>query len=471
MILMKTVKRIFSALAAAAVLLTLCCAAAGDSAPCAGIRAGDILCFGTPDELSGFTGRWRVLDPAHTNTGEEGMFLVSLDLIGIRQDVADPARAVISKMTGVPEQGIFLACTHIHTGPVMATALFPCNPEYNAWLFRQLGTIGCLAIQDLAPAELLGAEGEAKGIAFVRRFRMKDGSIKTNPGAQSYNVKEPIGTPDETLRLVRIVREGKDEIDIVNFQVHPDVIGGTKWSADYPGFTRRILEGDLPGVKVVYLNGAQGDTNHTDISLDSKSPDRKYFPKGKPDGYRRARYMGQVIAGGVLQVWMKALPIEGPDRVRFTVRDLDFPANMPDPSELPEARRIAALYEAGKLDELTDDGRTVAERKTEAYRKIRVSGYKDPMVHLHMSAVTAGGVAFAGFPGEPFTDMGRGVRAASPFAMTMACCLVNGSQGYLPMYTAFAEGGYEATNSNFSAGVAEQLVAGQAGILKELYQD
>ena len=82
MILMKTVKRIFSALAAAAVLLTLCCAAAGDSAPCAGIRAGDILCFGTPDELSGFTGRWRVLDPAHTNTGEEGMFLVSLDLIG-----------------------------------------------------------------------------------------------------------------------------------------------------------------------------------------------------------------------------------------------------------------------------------------------------------------------------------------------------------------------------------------------------
>ena len=85
--------------------------------------------------------------------------------------------------------------------------------------------------------------------------------------------------------------------------------------------------------------------------------------------------------------------------------------------------------------------------------------------------VAVGGLAFAGFPGEPFTDMGRGVRAASPFDMTMACCLVNGSQGYLPMYTAFAEGGYEATNSNFSAGVAEQLVAGQAKILKELYQD
>ncbi len=404
--------------------------------------------------------------------GEGSTALIySIDNLYLMQSVADVTRKVVSEMTGVPEDAVFLACTHIHTGPCMVTKIFPHNPVYNEWFHRQMGTLGALALQDLAPAKLLTAEGRAEGIAFIRRFRMKDGSIRTNPGPLNPDIKEPIGTPDETVRLVRVVREGKEELDIVNFQVHPDVIGGTKWSADYPGFTRRILEAALPGVKVVYINGAQGDTNHTDISLDPKSPDRKYFPKGKPDGYRRSRYMGQVIAGGVLQVWMKALPIEGPDRVRFMIRDLDFPANMPDPSELPEARRIAALYEAGRLDELTDDGRTVAERKTEAYRKIRVAGYEDPMVHLHMSAVAVGGVAFAGYPVEPFTDMGRGVRAASPFNMTMACCLVNGSQGYLPMYTAFAEGGYEATNSNFSAGVAEQLVAGQAKILKELYQD
>ena len=65
-----------------AVLLTVSCAAAEAPAPCAGIRAGDILCFGAPDEASGFKGRWLVLDPGHTNTGEAGMFLVSLDLIG-----------------------------------------------------------------------------------------------------------------------------------------------------------------------------------------------------------------------------------------------------------------------------------------------------------------------------------------------------------------------------------------------------
>ena len=46
------------------------------------IKAGDILCFGTPDEACGFDGKWLVLDAEHTNMGTDGLFLVSLNLIG-----------------------------------------------------------------------------------------------------------------------------------------------------------------------------------------------------------------------------------------------------------------------------------------------------------------------------------------------------------------------------------------------------
>ena len=49
------------------------------------IKAGDILCFGTPDEESGFDGKWLVLDAEHTNMDTEGMFLVSLNLIADEQ--------------------------------------------------------------------------------------------------------------------------------------------------------------------------------------------------------------------------------------------------------------------------------------------------------------------------------------------------------------------------------------------------
>ncbi len=46
------------------------------------IRSGDVLCFGEPDEACGFEGRWLVLDSGHTSMGTEGLFLLSLDLIG-----------------------------------------------------------------------------------------------------------------------------------------------------------------------------------------------------------------------------------------------------------------------------------------------------------------------------------------------------------------------------------------------------
>ena len=133
---------------------------------------------------------------------------------------------------------------------------------------------------------------------------------------------------------------------------------------------RRTLEGALPGVRVMYLNGCQGDTNHYDITLDPKAPERAYFPYR---GYERARYMGQAIAGGVLQVWMKALPAEGPDRVRYCLRDLDTPANMPDPAELPEAERIIRLYEEGREDALKAINPSLITVLGEAFRKVRLA--------------------------------------------------------------------------------------------------
>ncbi len=72
-----------------AVFLGAGLARAEEPAP-AQIKAGDVLCFGEPDEASGFDGRWLVLDAERTNTGEEGMFLVSLSLVG--GDGGEPLR-------------------------------------------------------------------------------------------------------------------------------------------------------------------------------------------------------------------------------------------------------------------------------------------------------------------------------------------------------------------------------------------
>lgn len=69
----------------AATLLLLAVCAVPAFAAGQNIQTGDIVCFGETDEACGFDGKWLVLDSAHTNTGEDGMYLVALNLIGDEQ--------------------------------------------------------------------------------------------------------------------------------------------------------------------------------------------------------------------------------------------------------------------------------------------------------------------------------------------------------------------------------------------------
>ena len=108
-------------------------------------------------------------------------------------------------------------------------------------------------------------------------------------------------------------------------------------------------------------------------------------------------------------------------------------------------------------------------RKIEPAAKLYYENEAPEISELKVSCVSFGDVAFAGLPGEPFTDIGRGIKKQSPFTMTIPCCCANGYQGYYPMYDCYAEGGYEAGSSNFKAGVAEALIETSVALTKELH--
>lgn len=72
--------------AVAALLLTGSAAPASAAETAEGkIQTGDVVCFGETDDNCGFDGKWLVLDSQHTNNGQPGMYLVSLNLIGDEQ--------------------------------------------------------------------------------------------------------------------------------------------------------------------------------------------------------------------------------------------------------------------------------------------------------------------------------------------------------------------------------------------------
>ena len=413
-----------------------------------------------------------ILDPLEANCvavsdGEKTAVLLSIDICEVYQVDMDKFRHKVAEENGIDYEAVYVHCTHTHTGPATDKKG---DPGYLDMLGRKLSDAARLAVQDLKPVTVSIGRGAVPGVSFERRFRMKDGAIRTNPGVGNPDIAESIGTPDESLQLVQLSREHASDILLVNFQVHPDTIGGCKISADYPRFVRETLERAIPHVKAVYFNGAQGDLNH--VNVNAKEGDLKGLETDSFDdvarGYAHAQWMGRAIAGGVLQVYGKTKDVPG-GKVFFKQEIVDIPSNRPDPSQIPEAARIMKLHTEGRDAELPYEGMELTTVVAEAQRMMNLE-HGPENFQVYVSSVGFGSVAFLGVAGEPFTDVGRLLKKGSPFEMTIPCCLTNGAEGYYPMKEAYEEGGYEARSSKFRAGVAETLAEAGIGLLKTEYE-
>ena len=408
------------------------------------------------------------------SSGADTVVLLSLDSCFIATSTVTDFRRRIGKATGLDIEAILIHTTHSHTAPY--AELDSCQAdgekarliiEYQNFLRRKLIDATKLAIADLKPAKMGYAVGQAPNVAFVRRFRMKDGSVRTNPGVNNPDIVAPIGDVDERVNLLRFDREGADSIAVVNMGNHPDTVGGCKISADWPGFARRSLEKAIDGVKCIFFNGAEGDVNHVNVHPAKGDFNDMFIDFDDVSrGYGHARHIGRVIAGGVMQIWDK-VTYTAVDSIKYANRVVDMPSNMPNPEDMPLAHKYNDLHNAGRDDEIPFKGMMLTTVVAEAWRMVRLE-HGPESFSMPFSAISIGNVAFFGVPGEPFTGIGRGVKESEGFDMVLPVCLANGNEDYFPMKDAYDEGGYEARCSLFKAGVAEKMIEIGREMLKEL---
>ena len=414
-----------------------------------------------------------VLDPLEINAlalacGEEKAVLISVDHCGIVKEVLNSMRQHICEVTGLPWESIYIHSTHTHTGPFLNyNPTEPLEIEYARSVYHKIADAAKFALDDLKPAKMGYGIGDAPNIAFVRRFRMKDGSVRTNPGVDNPDILHPIGDVDERVNVLRFDQEGGQSLVLVNFGDHPDVVGGSKISADWPGFLRQTVEKVLDNTKCIFFNGAQGDVNHVNVH-----PRGGYLNDMFMDfddvarGYKHAQYMGRVVAGGVLQAFDKVKYVDV-DSIRCAQKFLRVPANLPTAEELPEAKHINELHVAGRDSELPYTGMMLTTMVAAAARKVRLENGPE-FFEMPLSAIAIGPVAMFGVPGEPFTGVGRALKEADGYELVLPTCNTNAKEGYFPMLECYEEGGYEAGSSNFKAGVAELLIESGLELLKEL---
>ena len=391
-----------------------------------------------------------VLDPIYLNAvaytdGKKTNLIITCDATNINACYAEEIRKLIAKETGVSSDAVFINVLHQHT----AFSLLKAHPEktpgeiYRGMLYRKFCDVSLMAIDDMRDAEIYtGTLETSEPVSFVRRYVMRDGSIRTNPGYRNKDVDHPIGDADNTVRLIRFKTKYGKDIALINFSTHPDVIGGEKYSADWPGFVRTFFEKDIGDVSCIVVNGCQGDVNHIDISKPGIWPGPAKDRNGYCYDYRYSRKMGRMIADTAEELWETKLKKHKEGAAFAGVRYAKIKTSRAGEEKTREA-------EALMRDHLKNGTYYTMEQLAEARRILGLKFVPD-YIEIPVSVQGVSDIVFVGFGGEPFTEYATEMRASLPGSFVISACLTNGGEGYLPSKQAFAEGGYEATTSVFS---------------------
>lgn len=400
--------------------------------------------------------------------GEKKAVCICFDLCLLPQRLYDEYRKMISDETGISHDAIFITCQHTHSGPLVGKDFASekeSSPEYENLLKVNLRDVVLYALQDLKPSRFFMANTEAKNISFCRRYRMKDGSVQTNPGVGNPEIDHVLASANEAVKVVKIVREGGNDICLINFGTHCDTVGDEYISADYPGYACDAVEAAIPGTECMFLLAPQGDVNHINpFPTDGEKANTFVDFDNVPRGIEHTKHMGRVLAGAVLSVYSIADEVSA-DKISFASKVVKLPSNKEN-DKLEGAKKICDLYNAGRESELPYKGMELTTALAGARRIIRLENGPEAYDY-NLSAVRIGDFVIAGTAGEPFTEIATRIYENSPFKATILCCLSN-SGPYVPTSKAYLEGGYEAAGTPIKMGADDIIVDGMTELLNQL---
>jgi hypothetical protein len=386
--------------------------------------------------------------------------LVVCDLIGMTAEVTNRARKLASEKTGIPAENMAIAATHSHTGPLYFGALRDYfhqraiekhgrDPQeespYAETLEANLVEVIVKAQQAAAPVRIDAGIAQENRLSFNRRFHMKDGSVRFNPGQQNPDILRVAGPIDPDVGIVRFRVGQKNVAALVVFAMHLDTTGGTEYSADYPYFLERELRKSLgPDFVSIFGAGTCGDINHVDVRI---------------KGRRRTEEMGAMLAETVVAHLPKLAEVKEPLlAVRRAV--VEAPLQKYTAEQTSGARGQMAKIGTRELSFL---------EQVETAKIFDLALRKTDSIPLEVQAFRLSpDVAIVTLPAEVFVELGLAIKRASPFKTTLVIELANDDPAYIPTKKAFAEGSYETVNSRVVPGSGERMAEAAVKLLKEL---
>lgn len=300
----------YSRLAVASILLIASASPAG-----AEFRVGIAVRTVTPDPLLPVSGGVGASHPTTEKNGEltvRAMVLddgttrvafVSADFLGFPAVLGDRVRAAVR---AVPAQNVLIGATHTHSAPDCYG--FPdgkggtsYEPKYVELVCTKMADAITEAADKLRPARLKIATDEAKGKIAYNYYAEK----LYDPRCHVIQAIEPDGKPFATL---------------VNYAVHPEVIGSRRGicSPDLVGpLCARIAE--RGGGTAIFMNSAQGGM---------VTADNRRSGGGESNDWAECQRIGNLLADEALRIAADAQVQPNP-KIYCAAKRLTFPVDSP----------------------------------------------------------------------------------------------------------------------------------------------
>ena len=202
--------------------------------------------------------------------GTTKLAIAGCDLAMVSPQVGDAVRNKVAAL-GFLKENVLIHASETHNGPdyfgefrevfhhraINEHGYDPAEPiDYAEYLATQISQ----AIRDAdrlrQPSALRYGEGKAEGIAFYRRYRMKDGSIGWNPGKLNPDIVAPTGPVDPRVPVLSVHHPSTDTLTalLTGFAMHLATLEDLLYSADYPYYLSQQLAKSLsPNVFTHFL--------------------------------------------------------------------------------------------------------------------------------------------------------------------------------------------------------------------------
>ncbi len=343
---------------------------------------------------------------------------------------------------GFGDAVLLVTATHTHTAPEVRIGRAGYEEAYLPFAVQATVEAVKEAVQSLTACTMETTTVMEGTCCFNRRFWMKDGSVQSNPGKLNPDIVRAEGEIDPEIPMLRFTSATGKTLVIANISNHADTTGGSNVSGDWPGWTRRLVETELPAdAMVIPLIGCSGDINHFDVTI----PGAQTEPA-------EAERIGRAYAKAVIGGLAKFVPAESSLACRNL--SLTVPPREIAPEELAEAHRIMEEYKDLEFTPATVQNLTAEDLAKKSpvvlkyFAQSLIAVAENPKTsHFELSLLDFGTAAILGVPCEPFAAAGliiRKVIFGNTFAMVGV--LNNGSgTGYIPNAWNYGRGGYETT--------------------------